>query len=170
VLTSWNGPLVLDADALNLIAKDRSLIGDLPLSAVITPHPGEMSRLMALFDDRVLSPAGVAAMPVETAKWCSEALGCITVLKGARTVVTDSEQIWLNLYGNDGMASGGSGDVLTGIIGSLMAQGTDAADASKAGVLLHALAGDEAAKALGRMSMKAADLIAYLPRVTYMRG
>ena len=170
VLTSWNGPLVLDADALNLIAKDRSLIGDLPLSAVITPHPGEMSRLMALFDDRVLSPAGVAAMPVETAEWCSEALGCITVLKGARTVVTDSEQIWLNLYGNDGMASGGSGDVLTGIIGSLMAQGTDAADASKAGVLLHALAGDEAAKALGRMSMKAADLIAYLPRVTYMRG
>ena len=166
VLTSWNGPLVLDADALNLIAKDRTLIGDLPLSAVITPHPGEMSRLMALFDDRTLSPAGVAALPVETAVRCSEALGCITVLKGARTVVTDSEQIWLNLYGNDGMASGGSGDVLTGIIGSLMAQGIDAADASKAGVLLHALAGDTAAKAQGRMSMKAGDLIAYLPSVT----
>ena len=94
-----------------------------------------------------------------------EALGCITVLKGARTVIADSLQIWLNLYGNDGMACGGSGDVLTGIIGSLLAQGTDAADAAKAGVLLHALAGDKAASLLGRRGMKAGDLIEHLPSV-----
>ena len=74
----------------------------------------------------------------------------------------DSEQVWLNLYGNDGMACGGSGDVLTGIIGSLLAQGSDAADAAKAGVLLHALAGDEAAKTIGKRAMKAGDLIVFL--------
>lgn len=165
VLSGWAGPLVIDADALNLIAKDRSLIKELPLSAVITPHPGEMSRLSALFEEEAWSVQEAAAFPVQAAVRCSEALGCITVLKGARTVIADSLQIWLNLYGNNGMACGGSGDVLTGIIGSLLAQGTDAADAAKAGVLVHALAGDLAAASLGRRGMKAGDLIENLPSV-----
>ncbi len=162
VLTSWRGPMAVDADALNLIAKDRSLAESLPPGAVLTPHPGEMSRLSALFNGMPLSVSEAAASPVECAVRCSKSLGCITVMKGARTVVTDSEQVWLNLYGNDGMACGGSGDVLTGIIGSLLAQGSDAADAAKAGVLLHALAGDEAAKTIGKRAMKAGDLIVFL--------
>jgi NAD(P)H-hydrate epimerase len=87
------------------------------------------------------------------------------VLKGARTVITDSRQVWLNQYGNEGMAAGGSGDVLTGIIGSLLAQGTDPVDAAKAGVLLHALSGDAAAGALGTRAMKAGDITAFLSRI-----
>jgi NAD(P)H-hydrate epimerase len=75
------------------------------------------------------------------------------------------DQAWLNPYGNEGMAQGGSGDVLTGIIGGLLAQGADPADAAKAGVLLHALAGDLAANALGTRAMKAGDLISFLPEV-----
>jgi NAD(P)H-hydrate epimerase len=86
-------------------------------------------------------------------------------MKGARTVIADSQQVWLNLYGNDGMAAGGSGDVLTGIIGSLLAQGAEPADAAKAGVLLHALAGDAAAAGSGKRSMKAGDLVTFLPNV-----
>ena len=85
----------------------------------------------------------------QAAKAGCEAFGCITVMKGARTVIADSQQVWLNLYGNDGMAAGGSGDVLTGIIGSLLAQGAEPADTAKAGVLLHALAGDAAAAVAG---------------------
>lgn len=163
VMSSWKGPLVIDADALNLLAEDRSLIGELPLSAVITPHPAEMSRLSALFEDGPWSVHETAANPVGAALRCSEALGCVTVLKGARTVITDSLQTWLNLNGNDGMACGGSGDVLTGIIGGLLAQGTDAEEAARAGVLLHARAGDLASSGLGRRGMKAGDLITYLP-------
>ena len=165
VLSSWNGPLLIDADALNLIAGDRSLIPELPLSAVITPHPGEMSRLSALFEEPALSVSEVAADPVQAAVRCCEALGCITVMKGARTVIADSTQVCMNLYGNDGMACGGSGDVLTGIIGSLLAQGTEAEDAAKAGVLLHALAGDAAAASAGTRGMKAGDLVSFLPDI-----
>ena len=167
VLSAWTGPLVLDADALNLIAKDPSLSERIPQRAVLTPHPGEMSRLSALFAGGKRSVSEAAADPVGTAAACCEAFGCITVMKGARTVIADSRQVFLNLAGNEGMACGGSGDVLTGIIGSLLAQGADPADAAKAGVLLHAMSGDAAAKELGTRSMKAGDLVSFLPGVLH---
>lgn len=165
VLDEWRGPLVMDADALNLIAKEPSLFRSVPKRSVLTPHPGEMSRLCARLECGEHSAAEVAADPVGYALSCCAETGCVTVLKGARTVIAGDGQAWLNLYGNDGMASGGSGDVLTGIIGSLLAQGADPADAARAGVLLHALAGDEAAKTLGKRCMKAGDVTAYLPDV-----
>ena len=165
VLSSWKGPMVIDADALNLIAREGMSCGMLSQSTVVTPHPGEMSRLSVLFPDGPWSVDEIAADPVFAAMTCSTAMGCVTVMKGARTVISDSEQLWLNLYGNEGMAAGGSGDVLTGVIGSLLAQGADSSDAAKAGVLLHALSGDEAARSLGSRSMKAGDLLTYLPAV-----
>ncbi len=165
LLSSWSGPMVIDADALNLIANDPSLLPDHPLRAVVTPHPGEMSRLSAILDDGPRTIPQITADPVGAAVSLAGRLGCVSVMKGARTVVSDGEQVWLNLYGNDGMAAGGSGDVLTGLTGSLLAQGADPADAAKAAVLLHALAGDAAAEEIGTRSMKAGDLITYLPRV-----
>ncbi len=165
ILSGWKGPIVIDADALNLIAADAGLSRLLPPRAVLTPHPGEMSRLSSLFLDKAWSAGQVQADPVHMAFSCQEKLGCVCVLKGARTVIADMDQAWLNPYGNEGMAQGGSGDVLTGIIGGLLAQGADPADAAKAGVLLHALAGDLAANALGTRAMKAGDLISFLPEV-----
>ncbi len=165
VLADWNGALVIDADALNLIAKEPALLPDGPLHAVVTPHPGEMSRLSGILENGPRSIREVTSDPVGTAFSLSGELGCVSVVKGARTVISDGQQVWLNLYGNEGMATGGSGDVLTGIIGSLLAQGTDLCDAARAGVLLHALSGDAAASAVGRRSMKAGDLIAFLPEV-----
>ena len=166
VLCEWKGPAVLDADALNLLAmmnpEERKALSPL---TVITPHPGEMSRLSVFFKEGSQSVDEIASDPVRAAKAGCEAFGCITVMKGARTVIADSQQVWLNLYGNDGMAAGGSGDVLTGIIGSLLAQGAEPADAAKAGVLLHALAGDAAAAGSGKRSMKAGDLVTFLPNV-----
>lgn len=165
VLSSWSGPLVLDADALNLIAKEPSLIAKRPLNAVLTPHPGEMSRLSAVLESGSRGIAEVVSDPVGMAFSLAGELGCISVVKGARTVISDGQQVWLNLYGNEGMATGGSGDVLTGLIGSLLAQGADLCDAAKAGVLLHALAGDTAAQAVGSRSLKAGDLVSFLPQV-----
>ena len=151
-LQNYKGPVVLDADALNLLAEHPEL---LPLkglsdpvsdtatetdyggiSAVITPHPGEMSRLTHLPVNEILADS------IHTAR-----------LKGARTVVTDGIDTMLNTLGNEGMATAGSGDSLTGIIGALLAQGLEPFDAAQTGVLLHAMAGDKAAAALGTRSM-----------------
>ncbi len=169
VLQNWDGPLVLDADALNLMAAHPELLpaadesGDaVPGStapAVITPHPGEMARLIPS------DIAGILSEPVAAARDYAERSGLVTVLKGARTVIADGEETYLNLTGNEGMATGGSGDVLTGIIGSLLAQGLRPMEAAKAGVLLHGMAGDAAAAALGTRSMTAADIADHLPDV-----
>ena len=165
VLSSWKGPLIMDADALNLAAKDPALIRNLPSDVVLTPHPAEMSRLLRGIGEEDWSTHQTAADPVGAAGKCCEAFGCVAVMKGARTVIAHDGQFWMNLSGNDGMACGGSGDVLTGIIGGLLAQGADPADAAKAGVLVHALAGDQAAMEKGRRAMKAQDLITSLPEV-----
>jgi len=174
-LQSYKGPVVLDADALNLLAEHPEL---LPLkrlsdpvsdtatetdyggiSAVITPHPGEMSRLTHLPVNEILADS------IHTARSCSRKSGLTVVLKGARTVVTDGIDTMLNTLGNEGMATAGSGDSLTGIIGALLAQGLEPFDAAQTGVLLHAMAGDKAAAALGTRSMKAGDLANFLPEV-----
>ena len=106
-----------------------------------------------------------ASSPVQTAAEYASKTGLVTVLKGARTVIANGEDVYLNLTGNEGMATGGSGDTLTGIIGSLLAQGMDSMNAAIAGVLLHGMAGDAAAHALGSRSMTAADLADYIPKV-----
>ena len=174
-LQHCKGPVVLDADALNLLAEHPEL---LPLerlsdpvsdtapetdfcgiSAVITPHPGEMSRLTHSPIDEILTG------PIRVARSYSQETGLTVVLKGARTVVTDGTDTMLNTLGNEGMATAGSGDSLTGIIGALLAEGLAPFDAAQTGVLLHAMAGDKAAAVLGTRSMKAGDLADFLPEV-----
>ena len=165
VLSSWTGPLVIDADALNLMAAHPELKPEGGMSAVITPHPGEMARLLnAGSSEGTFSASGIAAFPVDIARDYAKKSGFVTVLKGARTIISDGEETWMNLTGNEGMATGGSGDTLTGIIGSLLAQGLFPAEAARAGVLLHSAAGDAAAGALGTRSLIAGDIADYIPQ------
>ncbi|MCD9006682.1 NAD(P)H-hydrate dehydratase [Luteimonas sp. XNQY3] len=144
-------PLVLDADALNLlVARPRAL----PVGVVLTPHPGEAARLLdtgipAIQRDR---PAAVRALAV---RW-----NAVVVLKGAGTLVCAPDGLpWLVAAGNPGMATGGMGDVLTGVIAALRAQGFDAEHAAACGALLHAVAGDVAARTSGERGLLPGDLI-----------
>ena len=150
LLSSSTVPTVVDADALNALAQAPEALKKLPGPLVLTPHPGEMKRLIG--------------KPVvdrwEVARQFVEEFGHVLVLKGAGTVVTEkSGKLWINSTGNPGMAKGGMGDALTGIIGALLAQRMPALDAARAGVFWHGLAGDLAAAKLGERSMLATDLI-----------
>lgn len=149
-------PLVLDADALAALpGQPAALLGENP-GAVITPHPGELARLLGL------TTAEVQADRVEVARSCARTCGATVVLKGARTVVaTPAGTVYLNLTGNPGMAAGGMGDVLTGVIASLLAQGHDALTAAVLGVFLHGLAADRAAsrRPWGYLAGEVADLV-----------
>lgn len=151
-IRSCNKPLVIDADALNIISLDRELLQQLPVMSILTPHPGEFDRL-----------AGKSSGSYERMKkqvQLSADHKCIIVLKGANTSVSLPDgRVWFNSTGNPGMATGGSGDVLTGMILSLLAQGYDPADAAVAGVYLHGMAGDIAAIASSYESIIASDII-----------
>ena len=149
-------PLVLDADALNLLATG-GVEHRLPADAILTPHPGEAGRLLQV------TTAEVQADRIGAARRLCEAFGCVVVLKGAGTVVTvPGELPRVIAAGNPGMASGGTGDVLTGVIAALRAQGREAFEAAVTGALLHAAAGDLAAQAGGERGMLASDLFPHL--------
>jgi NAD(P)H-hydrate epimerase len=149
-------PMVLDADALNLVAeKDIQL----PSSNVITPHPGEASRLLSLSTTDIQSHRYTAAQNLH------KLMGCIVVLKGSGTIVYDGEQWKVCPFGNPAMAVAGMGDVLTGVIASLIAQGMAVNLAAAAGVCLHAMAGDQAAGGDER-GVLASDVIDQLRRVS----
>jgi NAD(P)H-hydrate epimerase len=150
-------PLVLDADALNLLGETgRRATGP----CVVTPHPGEAGRLLGI------PTAAVQADRFAAARRLVQALDATVVLKGAGTVVDDGAGIGVCLHGNEGMASAGMGDVLTGVVGSLLAQGMNPATAARAGACLHSRAGDEAAAIDGRRGLIATDLIAALRGLT----
>jgi ADP-dependent NAD(P)H-hydrate dehydratase len=151
-------PLVLDADALNAIAATG--LGDGIVSPVgprvITPHPGEMARLVGISipdvqQDRLSIAADLAR------RWKT-----VVLLKGAGTVVTDGDRFSINPTGNPGMATGGSGDVLTGLIAALLGQGMTAFDAARLGAWLHGTAGDLAAVELSEPGLIASDLPRFL--------
>ncbi len=146
-------PCILDADALNLLAEDQSLFSYLDGRVVVTPHMGEMARLTGK------SIEGLKADPILAAKEFYEEYGIICVLKDARTVVASERGVYVNCSGNDGMATGGSGDVLSGLLGGLAAGGMELAEAAETGVYLHGLAGDTAAGRLGRHAMLAGDIL-----------
>ncbi len=152
-------PLVLDADALTLLSRQPELALERKGFTVITPHPGEAARLLnctatEIQDDR---PAAASTLAIR--------YRCIVVLKGAHTLVADPGGIiFLNSTGNSGMASGGSGDVLTGLLAALLSQGLAPFDAAMTAVYLHGLAGDLAAAELGQAGLIAGDLPEYLPR------
>jgi len=164
-ITAWliensEVPLVIDADALNVISRDVSILGKLKAKAVITPHPGEMSRLTKMSIDEIQNNR------VETARNFACRWGVVTVLKGWRTVVgLPDGTIFINTSGNPGMATAGTGDVLTGIIAGLIAQGLTPEQAAVAGVFLHGKAGDRVASRLGEHGLIAGDLVEEIPYV-----
>ena len=147
-------PLVLDADALNAIAYEEKY-HSIPENSILTPHPKEFDRLFGLCQnsqERMLKA-------IEKAK----ELSCIMVLKGHHTLIATSEgEVWFNTTGNAGMATGGSGDVLTGIITSLLAQGYVPKDAALLGVWLHGKSGDIASKRYGQEALVASHIIEFL--------
>ncbi len=147
--------LVLDADALNLIAKHQLTV---PANSVITPHPGEASRLLDCSVREVEQDRFVAVEALH------DATGAVAVLKGAGTLVADGSATYLCKAGNAGMASGGMGDLLAGLIGSLIAQGMAVTDATRLGVCVHAAAGDAAAGEQPR-GMLAGDLLPEIRRL-----
>jgi NAD(P)H-hydrate epimerase len=162
-------PVVLDADGLNAFAGRMDTFsygGDLA-EAVLTPHPGEMSRLAGL------GTAEIQARRVERAREFAQKHQVTLVLKGFRTLTAAPDgKVWVNPTGNPGMASGGTGDVLTGMIAGLVAQYRDRAisEVAAAAVYLHGLAGDLAAKEIGQASLIAGDLIAALPQAYRVLG
>jgi hydroxyethylthiazole kinase-like uncharacterized protein yjeF len=150
-------PLLLDADALNITAQNRELLDRLPPRTIITPHPGEFRRL--------LSTDSSDFDLMEQQRAFAERYNCIVVLKGAHTSVAVPEgEIFFNSTGNPGMATGGSGDVLTGMITSLLAQGYDPVDAAVTGVYLHGLAGDVALRIHSEESVIAGDILMNIGR------
>jgi ADP-dependent NAD(P)H-hydrate dehydratase len=155
-------PMVVDADALVALAERKELLTEAAGLRILTPHPGEFARLTGV------KPAGDDQARAQAAAELASASGnpnapTIVVLKGHHTVITDGSQYALNQTGNPGMATGGTGDVLTGVITALVCQGLAPFDAARLGVHLHGRAGDLAARMLGQVSLIASDLIDYLP-------
>ena len=160
-------PVVLDADGLNNLAAipNWAELRNCPL--VLTPHPGEFARLTGL--DVTTIQAGRESAAIEAAgQWAGENRPPpICLLKGAGTVVTDAAKVYVNDTGNPGMATGGSGDVLTGLVAALIGQGLAPFDAACLGARIHGLAGDIAAEEFGEVSMTGSDLIDCLPAVIW---
>ena len=155
-------PVVLDADALNNLAQTSGWPALRQCPLVLTPHPGEFSRLTGLaVKDIQANRESVAAEAARS--WAGEAPPAVCVLKGAGTVVTDGERLYVNDTGNPGMATGGSGDVLTGLIAALIGQGMTCFDAACLGVWAHGRAGDLAADQKGQASVIATDILDALP-------
>lgn len=165
ILSGCGKTLLLDADALNLVSTHddlAELVRSSPASIIITPHPGEAKRLLH-------SCAGIAGLSGRKNAVCdlAERYRCTAILKGAGTLVAAKTedaglQVYENTTGNPGMATGGSGDTLSGIIASLAGQGYLPLDAARLGVFLHGKAGDLAAADLGEMSVTASDIGDYI--------
>ena len=158
--------MVIDADGLNALKDNVNVLHKIKKNAVLTPHPGEMSRLTGSGSAKDVQKERqkTATQFVQSIrKKLSNEKKLIMVLKGDKTIVADYGKVYVNRTGNPGMATAGAGDVLTGIIVSLIGQGHDVFDASQLGVYIHGLAGDIAAKKKGELSMIASDIIEYLP-------
>jgi NAD(P)H-hydrate epimerase len=158
LLPRLNCPVVIDADAISCLADSCELLREMKNPVVLTPHPGEMSRLVGR------PAAEVDRDRVEVARGFAADHQVIVVLKGAPTVIAaPGEPAFLNPTGGSGLATGGTGDVLTGLIAGLLAQGCRPLDAATAGVWLHGKAGDLGSEALTPYSLCAGDLLDYLP-------
>jgi ADP-dependent NAD(P)H-hydrate dehydratase len=158
VLIEQNVRLVIDGDGLNNLGKIKNWPDMLKAELVLTPHPGEMKRLWS-----GLLREELPANRKEQAMQFAARTKAVVVLKGAGTVVTDGEKVYINKMGNPGMATAGSGDVLTGVITALLGQGLSNFDAAVLGVYIHGLAGDIAAEKFGQISLMATDIIDSLP-------
>lgn len=153
-------PLVLDADGLNALAGSPEPLRARSRPAVVTPHPGEMARLVGN-----TTAAEIQKNRQEIAVQYAQQTGCCVVLKGHQTVVTDGDRCCLNETGNPGMATGGMGDVLTGLVAGFIAQGLTAFEAGRLGAFVHGLAGDLAADLEGETSLSPEFLMECVPEV-----
>ncbi len=161
LITDLDRPAVIDADGLNAIAANVELLKEITLPIVLTPHPGEFRRMTG--DGRV--PTEIHARISAAVSFATE-YGVVLVLKGSPTLVACPDgSCYLNPTGNDGMATGGSGDVLTGVIGAFLAQGVSAEEAAVSAVYIHGLAGDFAADQFTGRGMVAGDMLNFLPDV-----
>lgn len=156
------GPILVDADGLNRVAECPGFTAVGIDRVILTPHPGEAARLLAAGGHSVAIGSDAAARR-QAALALAEQYRCVVALKGRGTIVTNGERLYVNETGNSGMATGGSGDVLTGVIAGLIGQKLPAFEAAVLGVYLHGLAGDFAAEEYGRLSMTAEDVISFLP-------
>ena len=154
LLKNCTCPLILDADGITLAAKHKLVLRDRPFPTILTPHDGEFMRFLPPALPRVEQTAALA-----------RELGVVLLRKGHRTLITDGETCWENQTGNPGMATGGSGDVLSGIILSLLGQGLTPLQAAAAASWLHGAAGDRAAERLGEYGMLPGDLVEELPQL-----
>lgn len=157
-------PLVLDADGLFALCGHLDLISRRTSTSILTPHPGELSYLTGTDISDIQTDRTAAARKL------AQKTAAIAVLKGHRTVVTDGQRYYINPTGNAGMATAGSGDVLTGVIAALPAQGMNAFDAACLGTCMHGLAGDLAAETIGQPALIATDLIDHLPDAFILRA
>jgi NAD(P)H-hydrate epimerase len=158
VLAAVKPPMVLDADGLNSLEKNTEQLKTRNSPTILTPHPGEFARLLGT------DVATVQANREELAVRFAADHAVVLVLKGHGSIVTDGHNIYLNATGNPGMATGGTGDVLTGLIAALLGQGLQPFAAAQLGVHMHGLAGDLARDQLGEVGLIASDLLDYLPR------
>ena len=156
ILESAECPVVVDADGINLLSKHKSLLRGRKGSTVLTPHDGEFARLMGKMpsEDRTSAAADAA-----------NEMGCVMLLKGHETRISDVTVCYRNRTGNPGMAVGGSGDLLAGIIVSLIGQGMSAITATAVAAWLHGAAGDRCAQELGQYGMLPTDMLLALPRL-----
>lgn len=158
ILEQTATPLVLDADALNVVVGRLGALHKHRGPVVLTPHPGEFARLVGC------DIAAVQAHRQELAAGFARTHGVVVVLKGYGTVVTDGRRVYVNTTGNPGMASGGTGDVLCGLIAALLGQQLETFAAAQLGVYLHGRAGDLARQQIGEVSLIATDLLDFLPQ------
>jgi len=149
VLREFDGPVIVDADGLSLLATSPELMENRKAPTILTPHDGEFSRLYPDTDEDRLTQSIAAAK-----KW-----NCILVRKGHHTLITDGTTVYVNPTGNPGMATGGSGDVLAGMILGLLGQGIAPLEAAACGVWIHGAAGDRCAQRLGQYAMLPSDLL-----------
>lgn len=171
VLKNTSVPVIIDADGINIIAnryKDQSVLNMnpiefissiLPMEAILTPHIKELSRLIDMKVDEIKSDI------LRVSNVCTFNNNLIFALKDARSIVAYKNTRYINVSGNNGMSTGGSGDVLTGVIAGLIAQGMAPSEATVLGVYVHGLAGDEAAENKGYYSLKASDILEFLPNI-----
>lgn len=155
VLEHAQCPVVLDADGINVLAPHKDILRGRKAHTILTPHDGEFARLGGI----------IGADRMEAAKAIARDLGCIMLLKGHRTCITDGKIGYINSTGNPGMAVGGSGDLLAGILVSLLGQGIAPLEAAACGAWIHGAAGDLCAEAIGQYAMLPTDMLSYLPRL-----
>ncbi len=155
VLEDFPGPVVLDADGINLLLPHKDILRGRTGPVIITPHMGEFTRLNG----------PVNGCKVDAAAQLARELGCIVLLKGHETVITDGIACYINPTGNPGMAVGGSGDVLAGMITALLGQGLPPLQAAACGAWLHGAAGDICEREIGQYGMLPSDLLNVLPRL-----